>query len=142
MSANAMKVQPDTPPVEITILIEASPEIVASFITDPKKMSAWFGNSAEFVAGTGNPYKIFLTNDTAIGTFVEVSAHRIVMTWGWEGGAFVPPGSTRLTFELVPEGKATRLTLRHENIHAERREQHAKGWGEHLQTLKRVAEAL
>lgn len=44
----------------------------------------------------------------ASGRVVEVVENeRVVFTWGWEQGSPVPPASTTVAIDLVPDGEGT-----------------------------------
>ena len=79
--------------------------------------------------------------NVAAGEFVEIDRpHRLVFTWGWEGGASpVAPGSTTIELELVPDGEGTLLRFRHSNLPgAEATASHAHGWDHYVERLAAV----
>jgi hypothetical protein len=64
-----------------------------------------------------------------------------VFTWGWENeDALVPPGSSTVEVELVPEGESTLVRLTHRDLPADMRDQHAHGWIHYLGRLAVGAE--
>ena len=73
----------------------------------------------------------------ASGRIEEVDPpHRVVLTFGWEGNAGVPPGSTRVEITLEPEGSQTLLRLRHTGLPSEaERDSHGQGWAGYLASL-------
>jgi len=66
----------------------------------------------------------------AAGEYREVEPpRRLVMSWGWEGGGEVAPGSTTVEITLTPDGDGTLLRLRHRDLPNEvQRASHRKGW--------------
>jgi uncharacterized protein YndB with AHSA1/START domain len=65
---------------------------------------------------------------------------RLVHTWGWEGDENVPPGSTTVEYELVPEGSGTRLLFTHRDLPSkESAESHTHGWDHYLPRLSLLA---
>src|SRR5262249_8474050 len=81
-----------------------------------------------------------LPGHTARGEFVEVEPpRRLVFTFGWDpnedGPNAVPPGSTRIEIELVPDGNGTLLRFTHELPTAESAQSHAHGWDHYLGRL-------
>ena len=88
--------------------IEASPDLVYRFFTEPELIKRWHGVDAECDA---NPGGIFLLNvtgvDFKIGEFGELDPqHRLVFTWGHpEGVDNFPPGSS--VVDIRPESIAT-----------------------------------
>jgi uncharacterized protein YndB with AHSA1/START domain len=127
---------------ERQIEIAASPETVWSLLTDPEKARTWWGHSLDLDARPGAPYRFeIIPGHTARGEFVEVDPpRRLVYTWGWEAGpeglTDVPPGSTTVEIDLVPDGEGTLLRLTHRHLPtAESAARHAEGWDHYLGRL-------
>jgi uncharacterized protein YndB with AHSA1/START domain len=119
------------------LVIDASPETVWEFLVDPEKIKRWKGVVVDFEPRPGAPYRIeVLPGNVAVGEVVEIDPpRRLVYTWGWEAGG-LPPGSTTIECELVPEGAATRLLFTHRDLPSrEAAESHAKGWDHYLGRL-------
>lgn len=117
--------------IEITQRIEAPPEIVFSYLTDPKRFVRWMGVGAELDPRPGGRFRIDAGGQhVAIGEYREVDPpRRLVMTWGWEGHPTVPPGSTTVEITLTAEKGATLLRLRHLGLPDEgERRAHRDGW--------------
>ena len=121
---------------ETEVRVEAPPETVFSFFTDPAKTLQWMGTDAALDPRPGGVFRVNVTGrETAIGEYVEVTPHeRIVMTWGWDNGP-ITPGSTRVEIDFIPDGNATLVRLRHFGLDAEGRASHAEGWGHYLDRL-------
>ena len=66
--------------------IEARPETVFGFFTEPDKMVRWMGSSAELDPRPAGVFRVDIRGEwVARGEFVEVVPHeRVVFTWGWE----------------------------------------------------------
>jgi uncharacterized protein YndB with AHSA1/START domain len=124
--------------VEVTTYVDASPEIVFSYFTDPERMCRWMGVTAELDARNGGAFRIDVTNgDVAVGTYVEVvPPERVVLSWGWEGHATVPPGSTTVEVTLTPEGDGTFVRLRHSGLDVAGAQRHNAGWTHYLERLR------
>jgi uncharacterized protein YndB with AHSA1/START domain len=76
----------------------------------------------------------------AEGNFIElIPDRRVVFTWGWRGSPTVPPGSSTVEMELVPDGDGTVLRLTHRGLPPEDRSVHSIGWGRYLPRLAKVA---
>lgn len=130
-------------PIVKSIYIEAPPEIVFEFLTDPPKVLRWMGITAELEPRPGGIFRIDPNGrDVIRGTYLEVAPYsRVVFTWGWEEeGRRVPAGSTVVEIDLEPEGKGTRLKLIHRNLEGEFRDKHETGWMHYLARLKTVVE--
>lgn len=130
-------------PIERQVRINARPEEVFQFLTDPAKLVRWLGLKAEIDPRPGGIFRLDVNGvDVIRGQYVEVVPNRkVVFTWGWEGaGDRVPPGSTTVEITLEPEGDATLLCLRHFDLPEPDREKHAMGWGHYLERLRIVGE--
>jgi uncharacterized protein YndB with AHSA1/START domain len=122
------------------VAIEASLENVWELLTDPDQAALWMGRQATFDLRPGGRYRVeVLPGRIASGEFIEVDPpHRLVHTWGWEAGnsSSVPPGSTTVEYELVPEGEGTRLKFTHKDLpNQEAADSHATGWDHYLERL-------
>lgn len=139
------QIAPDT--VRIERLLEAAPERVWDWLVDPEKRARWFaggtmepkkGGRIELVfrnselTHNDDPAPEKYTRQAGVvlseATVVELDPpHRFVMDWF---------GSSRVTFELEPQGTQTRLTLTHEQV-SERgtRVSVSAGWHAHLDIL-------
>jgi uncharacterized protein YndB with AHSA1/START domain len=132
--------------VEREIAIAARPETVWAFLVDPEKATRWMGETAELDPRPGGIYRVgVIPGNTAAGEFVEVDPpRRLVWTWGWEAGHegehAVPPGSSTIEVELIPDGEGTTLRFTHSGLPgAEAVKQHAHGWEHYLGRLQTAA---
>ena len=123
------------------LVIDASPETVWELITDPEKIVLWKGLSASLDPKSGGAYRCEVIHGrVAAGDVLEFDPpHRLVHTWGWEGGE-LPPGATTIEYELEPEGTGTRLKFTHRDLpNQEAAGSHATGWDHYLERLAAVA---
>jgi uncharacterized protein YndB with AHSA1/START domain len=131
--------------VELELWIAAAPRVVYAFLTDAQKFVRWMGVSTTIEPMPRGIFRIDLNGaDVARGAYVElVPDERVVFTWGWEGSAHgIPPGSTTVAIDLVPENGGTRLRLRHSGLSGDNRDKHAYGWGHYLGRLKQISEGV
>jgi uncharacterized protein YndB with AHSA1/START domain len=153
--------------VEHEIRIEAQPETVFSFFTDPARMVQWMGAEATLDPRPGGTCRIaFHTSPTLsalldpnfgpghqerlrpdprvrvmMGEFVDVDPpSRISFTWGWERDLYeVPPQSTEVDVSFTPDGAGTVVRLVHRRIPTVAVPLHTAGWGHYLPRLAAVA---
>lgn len=135
-------------PIVREVHVDATPETVFGFFTEPEKLTRWLAVEATLDPrpggrnqqvhtgdgeGSGGPYHM-------VGEFVEVSPpDRVVFTWGFTDAAVgVPPGSTVVEVTLVREGRGTRVRLVHRDLPASELDSHAGGWTEMLDRLARA----
>lgn len=132
---------PENDAFETQLRINARPETVFAFFTDPARMLQWMGVDAAIDGRAGGAYRVNVTGrETAMGEFLEVTPYeRIVMTWGWDAGP-ITPGSTRVEIDFIPDGEGTLLRLRHFGLDAEGQASHGMGWTHYLERLAIVAE--
>jgi uncharacterized protein YndB with AHSA1/START domain len=122
--------------------VSVPPEEVFAFFTDADKWTAWQGTEAEVELEPGGLWRVNVTGDGfASGRVLEVVENkRIVFTWGWEQGPPVPPGSTTVSIELLPEESGTLIRLTHSGLPAEMVEIHRHGWEHYVPRLASVSE--
>jgi uncharacterized protein YndB with AHSA1/START domain len=128
--------------VEHEVRIEARPETVFNYFTDPSRFVRWMGSEVTLDPRPGGVCRIeFDDGEAALGRFVELELHRrIVFTWGWEARWFqVPPESTTVEVLLVPDGEATIVRLAHSRLPARATEFHRTGWRHYLGRLASAA---
>jgi uncharacterized protein YndB with AHSA1/START domain len=128
--------------VDITQRIEAPPEIVFKYLTDPARFTRWMGVGAELDPRPGGRYRIDVDGTHfASGEYREIEApNRLVLTWGWEGHPTVSPGSTTVEITLTAERGGTLLRLRHLGLpNQAERQIHRDGWTQYLKSLAETA---
>ena len=117
--------QIETDAVVREIHIEASPETVFPFFTDPSLMTRWMGRSATLDPRPGGALVVeVLEHAVARGEYVEVTPpRRVVFTWGWEGQEHPPPpGESTVEIDLEPDGSGTLVRLTHRGAHCRERD--------------------
>jgi uncharacterized protein YndB with AHSA1/START domain len=121
------------------IRIRARPETVWEFFVDPAKVMQWKGVAVDIDARAGGVRRIDIHGgrDIALGEHVLLEPHRrLIFTWGWEGDAQVPPGSSTVEVTLTPDGDDTVVRLEHRDLPgADQRAKHAMGWDHYLPRL-------
>jgi uncharacterized protein YndB with AHSA1/START domain len=110
---------------------------VYAYLTDSVRWARWQGASAQIEAIPGGLLRLAMADGSmAEGRFVElVPDERVVFTWGWQGSATVPPGSTTVEIELSPDGDGTLVRLTHRGLPPEDRVIHEIGWVHYLSRL-------
>jgi uncharacterized protein YndB with AHSA1/START domain len=123
--------------------VTAPPESVFEYFTDGAKWTEWQGTEAEIEAAPGGIWRVNVTGDGfASGRVIEVvDNERIVFTWGWEGeNSPVPPGSSTVVIQLIPEGDGTLIRLTHSDLPPDELDVHRMGWGHYVPRLAAVVE--
>jgi uncharacterized protein YndB with AHSA1/START domain len=137
----------ETTTVERRLSIAASPETVWEFLVDPEKATRWMGQRAASDVRPGGLYRCeVIPGHTARGEFVELDPpRRLVFTWGWEttsdeNASAVPPGSSTIEIELIPDGPSTIVHFVHRDLpNADSAASHGHGWDHYLARLETAA---
>jgi len=120
------------------IVIDATPETIWPFLTEPDKHVQWIGTDAEIDPRPGGVYRVLVGGQhQSAGEYVAVVPNeKVVFTFGWEEpGHPIPPGSTTIEITLHPEGDKTRVRLVHRGLPADAVEDHGHGWARYLDRL-------
>lgn len=120
------------------IVIDASPETIWPFLTEPDKHIEWQGTLAAIDPRPGGDYRVRIGGQfDAVGEYVEVvPLEKVVFTFGWEqAGNPITPGSTTVEITLHPEGDKTRVRLVHRGLPADAISDHTRGWDHYLGRL-------
>src|ERR1700720_1116225 len=98
------------------IMIEATPETIWPFLTEPDRLVEWHGTGAEIDPRPGGIYRGPLAGRLqSAGEYGEVvPMEKVVFTFGWEeDGHPIPPGSTTIEITGQPEGEMGGVRLGH-----------------------------
>jgi uncharacterized protein YndB with AHSA1/START domain len=127
--------------VTAEVRVDAPPEAVFPFLTDPEKILRWKGVDATLDPVPGGIYRVDVTGrHEAVGEYVEIEPPaRVVFTWGWVGDEQLPPGSSTVTIELIPDGEGTIVRLTHSGLPAGTDAGQLEGWRHFLPRLSVAA---
>jgi uncharacterized protein YndB with AHSA1/START domain len=131
-----------TDAVEREIRIDAEPETVFAFFTEPELLLRWKGVDAQLDPVPGGTYRVVMHDRrTVLGRYVVVEPPtRLVFTWGFDGeDPLVAPGASTVEVTLAPDGDGTLVRLIHRDLPAPAREVHARGWAHYLDRLQTAA---
>jgi uncharacterized protein YndB with AHSA1/START domain len=129
------------PIYEQTVRVDARPEAVFDLFASAEALVRWIGVAAEVDCQPGGSLRVDVTGgDVAAGAFEVVDRpNRLVFTWGWEGSATVPPGSSRVEVDFRAEGEATVVRFVHRALPPPEVENHGHGWQHYLERLSEAA---
>jgi uncharacterized protein YndB with AHSA1/START domain len=123
--------------------VSVPPNHVFAYFTDAERWLRWQGTDAQVELRPGGVWRVNVTGDGyASGRIIEVvDNRRIVFTWGWEGDDTpLPPGSSTVSIDLVPDGEGTIIRLTHSGLPPDSVEIHRAGWENYATRLSTVAE--
>lgn len=139
-SSRRSTVTAETQPLVASVWIDAAPDRVFPFFTDPSRLTQWLGEVADLRPVPGGRFAVDIGRRVVRGEYLEVEPpHRVVFTWGDLDSADLPPGSTRVEVSLDPDAGGTTVTLRHHGLGLEQRADHARGWPVKLEALRLAA---
>jgi uncharacterized protein YndB with AHSA1/START domain len=128
----------ETRVVEHEVHVNARPETVFAYFTDPMKMVEWMGVEATLDPRPGGVSRIAVNSEAIMrGEFLEVIPHsRVVFSWGWEDQRFgMPPASTMVEVSLRPDADGTHVRVTHRRLPNAGVQFHEVGWGYYLGRL-------
>jgi len=116
-------------PYTASVTIEAPPEHVFRFFTEPPSMVRWMGDYAVLDATPGGEFTVDIQGVPVRGRYLEVEPpHRLLISWGHAGSERLPPGASTLEVLLrVVEG-GTEVQVIHSGLPEPEAAKHAQGW--------------
>jgi uncharacterized protein YndB with AHSA1/START domain len=129
-------------PIRVDRHVKAPPRAVYKHLTESALWARWQGVDADIQAVPGGSFRMTMANgQVAEGRFVQlVPDRRVVFTWGWNGHPSVPPGSSTVEIELIPEADGTLVRLTHRGLPPDDVAPHELGWSHFLPRLAAAAE--
>lgn len=134
---------PDTPLVDLTRDVDASPETVWSILTTPELFSKWMDGQVTFDVEPGSPFRAEFPNFHTVVAgevrSVDPEARRLELTWGVESGPQAetfPAGSSIVTLSVLDASHGCRVRIEHARLpDPTETAQHEGGWNFHLSRM-------
>ena len=126
---------------EKSVLVPLTADDTFALITEPDRLRRWQVVTARVDLRAGGDYRwTIIPGHSAAGTVTEVEPGRhVVLTWGWEGSAELPPGASTGSSTLEPADGGTLVHLVHEGLTGDQEASHAEGWNHYLGRLVKAA---
>jgi uncharacterized protein YndB with AHSA1/START domain len=146
-----MSVVQETETVVVERVINASPETLWGFWTESEKISAWLSQDAELDPRPGGIAKLIMGGNahkdgevSTAGEYLVVEPHsHLEFTWGFADEKIgVPPGSSVVAVDLIPQDEGTLVRVTHTGLAAGRDDSpysERKGWKTMLEHLEEAA---
>lgn len=131
-----------TPPIVVERHVAAAASLVYEYLTDSDKWVRWQGVDATIESRPGGLFAVTMPNGMrARGQFVElVPGRRVVFTWGWIDHSGLPPGTSTVEIDLIPDDPGTLVRLTHHGLPPDEVEVHTAGWIRYVARLALVSE--
>ena|SRR5215211_3590497 len=123
-------------PLTASVHVEARPDRVFAYFTDPRAMVSWMGDYALLDATPGGEFSVDINGVPVRGRYLEVEPpHRLVISWGHAGSERLPPGASTVEVRLTAAGSGTRVEVVHRDLPEPDAAGHARGWRHFLDRL-------
>jgi uncharacterized protein YndB with AHSA1/START domain len=120
--------------------INAPPEVVFPYFTDPALIVTWIGDRAELDPRSGGVFSLDMGEVVARGNYITVEPpYRVVFSWGIPGSDPLPPGGSTVEVVLTPDGDDTMVVLTHRGLPSTHIGTHRAGWEHRLGRLRVAA---
>lgn len=129
-------------PLVVERQTSASASSIYAYLTTSARWVTWQGSDAELDPQPGGIFRMTMPDGrTARGQYVHLQPHtKVVFTWGWVDVPGIPPGSSTVTVDLIPNDTGTLIRLTHAGLFLEEAAMHLMGWEHYLPRLAAVAE--
>lgn len=131
-----------TGPVVVERRIAAPPPAVFKYLIDPTLLAGWLGAACTLEPTPGGRFEMSSPNGMTAAGEVEsvIKNEKVSFTWGWNGHPSLPPGSTLVEIELIPDEGGTLVRLTHSALALEEGAMHRRGWEHYVSRLAIAAE--
>src|SRR5262249_9501500 len=120
--------------------IEAPPEVVFPYFTDPALIVQWIGDRAKLDPQPGGVFSLDMGEVLALGTYIPVAPrYRTVFSGGISSSDALPPGGSTVEVVLTPDGDDTIVALTHRGLPSTHIGNHRAGWEHRLERLRLAA---
>jgi uncharacterized protein YndB with AHSA1/START domain len=123
-------------PISASVHIDAPPERVFEYFTQPEAIVRWMGEYALLEPEPDGRFSIDVQGAPIRGRFLELNPpHRLLISWGYAGSDRLPPGASTVEIRLIAQSGGTRVELEHRDLPPEEVSGHARGWKHYLARL-------
>jgi uncharacterized protein YndB with AHSA1/START domain len=123
-------------PFTASVHVEAAPERVFAYFTEPEALVRWMGDYALLDPAPGGEFTVDINGVPVRGRYLEVEPpHRLVISWGHAGSARLPPGTSTVEVRLTPTAGGTDVEIVHRDLPEPEARGHARGWPHFLKRL-------
>ncbi len=143
----------ETETIVVERLIDASQETLFAYWTESDKITQWLAKEADLDPRPGGNANLVMGGHVKAGTrfsgenrFLVVEPHsHVEFTWGFDDEAVgVPPGSSIVAVDLIPQEQGTLVRVSHRDLPSGRDQSpysERKGWNAMLEHLEEAVTA-
>jgi uncharacterized protein YndB with AHSA1/START domain len=125
-----------TEPLTASVHVEAQPERVFAYFTDPEAIVRWMGDYALLDATPGGEFAVDVNGVPVRGRYLEVQPpHRLLISWGHAGSERLPPGASTVEVLFTAAAGGTDVEIVHRGLPEPDAVGHARGWRHFLDRL-------
>src|SRR5919206_135349 len=127
-------------PLSASVHVDAQPERVFAYFTDPEAVVRWMGDYALLDATPGGEFAVDINGVPVRGRYLEVQPpHRLLISWGHAGSSRLPPGASTVEITLTPARDGTHVAVTHRDLPEPEASRHERGWRHFLARLALAA---
>ena len=127
-------------PVTASVHIDAPPERVYEYFISADAIVTWMGEYALLEAQPGGRFHLNIKGAPVRGNFLHLDPpHRLLISWGYAGSDYLPPGASTVEIKLIADRGGTRVELEHRDLPPPELPKHVIGWTHYLTRLQAAA---
>ena len=124
-------------PLTTAVHINASPERVYAYFTQPEAILTWMGDDAVLDPQPGGQFTVDIGQTRVRGRFLHLDPpRRLIISWGYAGSDTLPPGTSTVEVRLIADHGGTRVELEHRDLPEGQAAGHVSGWAHYLARLQ------
>ena len=123
-------------PVCASVFVDARPDRVYEYFTDPEAIVRWIGDYALLEPEPNGRFELDIRGTPVRGGYLELEPpHRLLLSWGYAGSEKLPPAASTVEIHLTADGGGTRVDVVHRDLPDEQTPAHQIGWQHYLARL-------